>query len=141
MAIVTAYACEKEEGENETNISSYQSNDSHHMGENCMECHKSGGSGAGWFTVAGTIYESNKTDTYPNATVRLYTGPDGTGNLKATIEVDQLGNFYTTENIDFGSGLYTVVEGTMGTKSMGPSLSNGKCNSCHGVSTDPVWVQ
>jgi len=138
---MAAVACEKEGVENVTNISSYNSDKSHHMGENCMNCHSSGGPGEGWFTVAGTVYQNDKTTPYPNATIRLYTGPGGTGDLKATVEVDGKGNFYTTEPIDFGNGLYMSAEGDTETKYMNSSLATGQCNSCHGVSTDHIWVQ
>ena len=106
-----------------------------------MGCHASGGSGEGWFSVAGTVYDSLKTSTYPNATVRLFTGPNGTGNLELTVEVDALGNFYTTENIDFGNGLYTSVEGNSDIIHMNSIVTTGQCNSCHGVSTDRIWTQ
>ena len=106
-----------------------------------MTCHKSGGGGEGWFTVAGTVYDDTKTAIYPNATVRFYSGPDGTGNLEATVEVDQLGNFYTTESIDFGSGLYVLVQGNELTNYMNSSVNDGKCNSCHQTNNDRIWVR
>ncbi len=132
-------SCEKEE--NETNISSYYETESHHTGENCMDCHTSGEKGEGWFSVAGTVNDNVKTSPLPNGTVRLFTGPQGTGSLELTIEVDGLGNFYTTENIDFGDGLYTSVEGNTVTKHMNSVISTGQCNSCHGVSTDVIWAK
>ena len=134
-------ACEKEEGENETKISSYQSDESHHTGENCMECHRSGGSGEGWFTIAGTVYGNDKTTPYPGATVRLYTGQGGSGTLKTTVEVDQKGNFYTTEGIDFGTGLYTRVEGASTTAEMVTPLTTGQCSQCHGNSTGRIGIE
>jgi hypothetical protein len=96
-----AVSCEKEDG-NETNISSYDATESHNTGEVCMQCHISGGDGEGWFTAAGSIYNLQST-IFPNATVRFYTGQDGTGTLVKTIEADANGNFYTTEDINFGS--------------------------------------
>ena len=141
LAVLAIQSCEKEENENETNISSYNSSKSHHAGENCISCHKSGGPGEGWFTIAGTIYDDTKSAVYPGATVRLYTGPDGTEDLKATVEVDQRGNFYTTATIDFGSGLYVLVEGDELTNHMNPKISTGACNSCHGASVDRIWVR
>ena len=134
-------ACEKEEGENETSISSYRSDDSHHTGENCMNCHRSGGPGEGWFNVAGTVYDKDLNTPYPNATIRLYEGPGGTGTLKAIVEADQKGNFYTTEQIDFGEGLYAVAEGETTTRFMGSALTSGQCNQCHGESTGRIWVK
>jgi cytochrome c553 len=129
-------SCENEDdenGENKDMSSSFNDDESHNAGQNCMACHKSGGQGEGWFTVAGTVYNASKTAVYPNATVKLYTGPDGTGTLVKTIEVDGNGNFYTTANVNFGGGLYTTVTGTTGNISkMGASITTGQCNSCHG---------
>ena len=141
IALLATSSCEKEEGENETMISSYHSDESHKAGVNCMECHVSGGPGEGWFTVAGTVYESDRGTPYPNATIRFYTGPEGTGELKAILEGDQLGNFYTTEQIDFSNGLFVTVEGTSQTNAMHMELSNGACNQCHGSTTDRIWTQ
>lgn len=124
-----------------TNISSYGDTESHNQGRNCMECHKNGGQGKGAFKIAGTVYRKNSNSTYPNATVKMYTGPEGTGQLKATIEVDGLGNFYTTENIDFSVPLYPSVTGTSSTEHMPSGLVLGQCNSCHGVTTGRIQVQ
>jgi hypothetical protein len=106
-----------------------------------MSCHQSGGSGEGWFTVAGTVYDSTKTTPFPNATVVFFTGPLGTGNLVLEIEVDGLGNFYTTESIDFGNGSYVLVTGHQETKHMNSKISTGQCNSCHGAITDRISVK
>ena len=48
-----------------------------------------------------------------NALIKLFTEPDGDGQLKATITGDAMGNFYTTTVIDFGTGLYPVVFGML----------------------------
>jgi len=140
LIMVVLLSCEKENG-NETKISTYNSSDSHNTGQNCMNCHTSGGEGEGVFEVAGTVYDSQKTNTYPNATVRLYSGPDGTGDLIATIQVDQLGNFYSTEGINFGSGLFVSVQGETQTRYMPTSLTTGACNSCHGSSVGRIWTE
>ena len=57
-----------------------------------------------------------------------------------TVLIDSKGNFYTTA--DFSPvGLYPVVTGPTGNKKMmGSALSTGACNSCHGSSTDKLWV-
>lgn len=140
FAIAFIVSCNKEE-ENETNISSYNKDDSHNMGQNCMDCHKSGGQGEGWFNAAGTVYNNTFASTLPGATVRLYTGPGGTGTLKYTIQVDKKGNFYTTEAIDFGTGLYPSVQGSTSTQFMSSAITTGQCNSCHGVSTNKIWAE
>lgn len=136
-------SCEKEEsGEGRTMISQHNDDESHKNGQDCMRCHKSGGDGEGWFVTAGSVYNSNKQTPYPNATVKLYTDAVGTGTLIGSIEVDGKGNFYSTENIDFGNGLYTTVTGSDGkVKTMNGTISNGACNSCHGNSTDNIWVE
>ncbi len=136
-SMLMVYSC----GKDKTNISRYDADKSHHMGDNCMECHKKGKWGKGWFNVAGTVYDSLKSNTFPNATVNLYTGSNGTGTLKYTIQADAKGNFFTTEDIDFGSGLYFSVKGKETTKYMSSTETSGKCNSCHGVSTDKIWTE
>ncbi len=142
LSIMIIQSCEKdEENENETKVSSYSSDESHNNGKNCMTCHVSGGDGEGWFIVAASVYDETKTNPYPGATVKLYTEPNGSGTLKATIEVDKKGNFYTTASLDFGSGLYPAVEGNSTTKYMNSKISNGQCNSCHGVTTDKIWTK
>ena len=106
-----------------------------------MECHKNGGKGEGAFKVAGTVYQDNNDNVYPNATVKLYTGPEATGDLKATIEVDGLGNFYTTEFIDFSVPLYPSITGSTSTEHMPDGIVVGQCNSCHGVPEDKIRVK
>lgn len=140
---IISISCKKEESEeNEVKISQYNKDDSHNTGQNCMNCHTSGGSGEGWFRVAGSVYNSSKENSYPNATIKIYSEPNETGTLVKTIEVDGNGNFYTTENIDFSSGLFTTVTTPDGnTKSMNSAISTGECNSCHGNSTDNIWIE
>lgn len=136
--VISFNSCEKEGGCREDNISALGSNKSHNMGQNCMQCHKTGGKGEGCFVVAGTVYDTLSTNTLTSGKIELYTGPDGSGNLVHTIQVDSKGNFYTTENFDI-TGLYPVLTGPSGNKSyMGSSLTSGQCNSCHGVSTTRI---
>lgn len=140
LIMIVLLSCENE-NENETKISTYNSSESHNAGQNCMNCHTSGGEGEGRFVVAGTVYDSQKTNTYPNATVRFYSGPDGTGDLVATLQVDNLGNFYSTEAINFGSGLFVSVQGETQTRYMPTSLTTGACNSCHGNNVGRIWTE
>jgi mono/diheme cytochrome c family protein len=126
-------SCGESEGGNRVNISSYNSTESHNTGRNCMQCHRNGGEGAGWFTFAGTVYNTDLQTTYPNTTVILYSAPAGGGNVIKHIAVDARGNFYTTESIDWGSGLYAGVQSPNETKYMYASLGSGACNMCHGV--------
>jgi hypothetical protein len=131
-------SCEKEK--NETKISKYNETESHNQGQNCMACHFSGGKGEGYFNVAGTVYDSTLTAYKPNTTVYLYTQQNAQGDLKYTIQVDGLGNFYTTEVIDFGNGLYPVIKSNSGERHMSSPITTGACNSCHGYSTSKLWV-
>jgi mono/diheme cytochrome c family protein len=132
-------ACEKE---NETKISSHNSNESHNTSQNCMNCHKSGGKGEGWFNVAGSVYKTDLISIYPNADVKLSSEPQGAGTIFNTIEVDRNGNFYTTESVNFDGGLYVSVIGTNGEEVfMDSKITHGKCNSCHGSSTEKIWIE
>jgi hypothetical protein len=129
------FSCEKK-------ISQYNSKESHYAGQDCMQCHKSGGDGEGHFKVAGTVYDSTKINVYPKATIKLYSAPQGGGNLIKTIEVDGNGNFYSTEKVKFKKDVYPTVEGINGgVKFMSTPISNGNCNSCHGVTTNKIWVK
>ena len=138
-SLLFLFSCKK--NEKATNISSYNETESHNMGQNCMNCHKSGGDGEGIFQAAGTVYDSTLSVTLPNTTVYLYTEQGGNGTLKHTVEVDGLGNFYTTESIDFGDGLYPTIKGTTISKHMSSPITSGQCNSCHGVSTSKLWTK
>lgn len=118
------------------------SNASHNMGQNCMNCHKPGGGEAPAWKVAGTVYNETFTATNSNATVKLYTGPNGTGTLKYSLQVDVKGNFYTTSNIDFTGGLYPMVIGSTTTNSMSSPIETGACNSCHnGTTVNKIWTK
>ena len=140
LSVLIIPSCEKEgEGKNEKKISMHGGEESHNMGLNCMECHKSGGEGKGWFIVAGTVYDSTLLSTLANMTIKLYTEADGGGQLKYTIEGDAKGNYYTTEDINFGGGLFPSVEGPASIKYMSTSIKTGECYSCHGVTTDRLW--
>ncbi len=152
---LTSVSCKKESNEsndsgiseynendnNETKVSTYNSMQSHNSGQNCVTCHKSGGTGESIFKVAGTVYDSTLANVFPNSTVKLYTQPMGGGTLKYTIQVDGKGNFYSTNTIDFSTPLYPAVEGNSTTKYMGSSISTGACYSCHNNSTGKVWTK
>ncbi len=141
MGIISTQSCKKESGNNVINISKHNSTKSTGMSGNCMNCHKSGGTGDGWFSIAGTIFDSGLINPSPNGTVIIYDGPNGAGNMIATIEVDASGNFFTTESVDFSGGLYPSVISTSGQSSyMSASVNTGDCNSCHGITVDRIFV-
>jgi hypothetical protein len=113
---------------------------SHNAGANCMNCHVSGGAGAGAgiFTVAGTVFR-NDGSAQANATIRLY--PAGSTNVQATLTTDSLGNFWTTQPVAslVPAAGQTLVQGANvvvgvtggGSRPMPGLISNGSCNSCH----------
>lgn len=142
--IILLSACEKEnenENENETKISRNNTSQSHNLGQNCMSCHLSGGNGEGWFKVAGSIYNTTQSSAYSNGSIKITTEPNGEGTLIKTIEIDNKGNFYTTETINFGNGLYVSVYGTGSEqKFMSSKITNGACNNCHGNTTDKICL-
>ncbi len=115
-------SCEKEADELD--------DDSHNAGMNCMTCHKSGGSGEGRFTVAGTLYDANNS-VLVGATVKLFENSGGSGTPVVTLNSDEKGNFFTTSSIDFGTGLYARVISGSKTVAMITPLTTGECNSCH----------
>ncbi len=130
-------SCKKEN--NETLISKNGQNESHQQGNNCMKCHTSGGKGEGYFVVAGTVYSLNLQATLPNGLILFFSGPNGSGTLLKTIETDQLGNFYSTEDFDFSAGVYTAAAGNDTTIYMNARVTTGQCNSCHGQSTEMIY--
>jgi hypothetical protein len=62
-SLIVFNSCEKEEACDEDNISEQGDDESHNMGQNCMQCHKLGGEGEGCFVVAGTVYDTLSTNT------------------------------------------------------------------------------
>lgn len=117
--------------ENDPQNSKFDESESHYSGENCMNCHYTEGRGEGWFSIAGTV-----TGNYLNAQVHVYN--DFNEPSIGTIEIDQLGNLFTTDTYDFSKGLFISVQPEGGTEEqMTDKITNGQCNLCHGV-TAPV---
>jgi len=139
FALTFMLSCEKEKGEQIDATSTSTSAKSHNTGQNCQNCHKSGGQGDGWFNVAGSVYNNTQTVPYITAKVQLRTAAAGGGNLIKEIPVDMNGNFYTTNPVDFGTGLYVSVVGGTVTKYMGDKITTGACNSCHDASKR-IWA-
>jgi len=141
LLITAIQSCKHSKDGPVENISAHGKNQSHNMGQNCMNCHEPGGSGSGWFSIAGTAYNNNQSQTQPDITVKLYTGVNRTGSLEYTIEGDSRGNFYTTKYINFNQALYPVIEKDSSVRFMSTSLTTGACNSCHGVSTNKLMIE
>jgi mono/diheme cytochrome c family protein len=114
---------------------------SHLPGQDCLSCHRTGGSGAGKgiFTVAGTVYKNDGT-AQTAATVNLYT--HNTSTLLVALTTDGLGNFFTTQAVSalvpapgqqFAVGADVAVRTSGGSRSMPGVITNGSCNACHGA--------
>ena len=110
---------------------------SHLTGSQCMQCHSEKGDAPGLFTAAGTITDKT-VKIMPGAIVQL-TSEDtavvpGGGTLYTQIEVDDLGNFYTTEKLPLPDpgAVPSVISANNGKiiSMTYPSLS-GACNFCH----------
>jgi hypothetical protein len=131
-----------ENGCSKSLVSSYNSHESSKMKDNCMDCHSPNGTAGGCLRVGGTAFDSIPGDSsVQNAQVKLYTEPDGGGELVVTLQVDQSGNFYTTSPVSFGSGLYAaIVSGKGNVRYMPSSTVTGACNSCHGVANAKLWA-
>ncbi len=125
-------------------ISKPNTKKSHEFGNDCMSCHKKGGSAKSIFMVSGSVLDEARAKIYKNPVVKLYTERKGQGELVATILGDALGNFYSTENIDFSIGLYPTLVGTNGVaepiKHMSRPIFSGSCNSCHGPKEEKLGI-
>lgn len=142
LLLISMVSCSTENEYGSVTNSTIGSSASHNAGQNCMNCHKPGGGEAPVWNIGGTIYNEALTNTNSNATVKLYTGPNGTGTLKYTFQVDAKGNFYTSGAIDFAGGLYPTVVGATTTNHMSSSITTGACNSCHtGTATARIWTK
>jgi hypothetical protein len=117
---------------------------SHFFGLNCQSCHVKGRKGPGCFTVAGSVFDEDRSKIYRNPIVKLYTQPKGGGKLVATLTGDKLGNFFTTKEIDFGGGLFATLVGTPGVKEpikhMLRPIFTGDCNNCHGKNFEALGI-
>lgn len=107
---------------------------SHNAGENCMHCHQPHGAGRGLFTVAGTLYGPDGRPFAGGAQVLVTTEPFGAGDVLTTVEVDDLGNFFTTAELPLPdqpiAPFATSADGTLSVGMPFPTLS-GACNVCH----------
>ncbi|MBL6950772.1 MAG: hypothetical protein ISR57_09035 [Bacteroidales bacterium] len=114
---------------------------SHKNGQICLTCHGTGGTATKSFVVAGSVFQSNQSTPSVNGTLYFWSGQGGTGMLSTTLDVDGKGNFYTTSSILPAQGTYPQIRGISGDIRTMPTLTpNGNCNSCHGVTDPPIWV-
>ncbi|HEX9190271.1 MAG TPA: hypothetical protein VGB87_24555 [Vicinamibacteria bacterium] len=99
---------------------------SHNAGRDCLECHRE-------LRVAGTVYRADGS-TYPGVAVRLTTAAEGQGTVVLTLATDRSGNFYSSQAVSFGSGLFADVAGSGARRAMPGPVASGACNSCHDAS-------
>jgi mono/diheme cytochrome c family protein len=96
-------------------------------GDNCMNCHYTEGRGEGWFSAAGSV-------TGNSTAGMVYLYQEFGQAPVASIQVDAVGNFYTTETIDFSNGLRPALVNDQGVEQqMTGKIYSGQCNLCHGV--------
>ena len=131
--IAVLFACEKEDGE-EVGGESTASGTSHNTGKNCLNCHQ--------FTAAGSVYNKALSSGLQGAIVKLTAQANGAGTVLGTFTVNKSGSFYSSNSINFGTGIYVSVTGSSGSpKYMSSAITTGACNSCHGSSTSKVWAE
>lgn len=119
VALLNIASCDhSKKNEEDIKLSSTNSNKSHNIVQNCMNCHKPGGDGEGIFRVVGTVYDSLLINTNANGFIDLYTRLNGGGTFVKRIAVDPKGNFYTTVIIGLGNGLYPSVISKTGNKNI-----------------------
>jgi len=114
---------------------------SHNNGQICMSCHVEGGTGTYKWVVAGSVYKANQTTPSPNGVIYFWSEVGGTGELAATLAVDANGNFFTDSSILPGLGAFPQMRGVSGDIRTMPILAQtGNCNSCHGSTEAPIWI-
>lgn len=110
------------------NISTAGSHKSHNMGQNCMTCHQEHGPGKGIFTVAGTWWNEDGS-AHAGGRVELRDGDLSV----LSINVDEYGNFYTTEPVALPEKSLrpVLIENDNSEAPMPFGTRSGACNICH----------
>lgn len=131
-----------------SNISTAAADDSHKLGDprygaNCMRCHQSKGPGVGIFSAAGTVVDAEGRAAR-GTKVEIFSGTADRPNKTfldvvryALLDVDQNGNFYTTEPIPYEQHKLTArILGPDGRvlSTMFSTKQTGACNTCHTAS-------
>jgi hypothetical protein len=109
------------------------SDDSHETGEACMHCHQPHGDGPGVFTAAGSVYRSDGTPANAG-TIELWAGGLDVGARVVVMEVDALGNFYTTADLGLPDDPVqpVVVDPDGEVVNLMPwTTESASCNQCH----------
>ncbi|HEY3358733.1 MAG TPA: hypothetical protein VGQ83_36130 [Polyangia bacterium] len=102
-------------------------NGQHNAGNDCMGCHKSGGSASSFaWTVAGTLYTgASSSSAIASATIRV---TDSKGKVVDLVTASN-GNFYTSTSLSFP--LKVQASKCPDSAAMSSQPSSGACNSCH----------
>jgi len=126
LALCLVFSCEHEDEGDET---------SHNTGQNCLGCHSE-------FKLAGSVYNTALTTPLSGVLIKVTSEPDGAGTVLATLTSDSKGNFHTSDNLNFGTGVYVSAEGASGTVTfMEEAITSGACNACHGSSASKLWAE
>jgi cytochrome c553 len=144
LGSITWISCSHYEQLQQNLVASESGDDeSHNFGENCGSCHNVNGNEAvleaGWWTVSGSV-SNTQGRAQKNAVVELWEKPNKQGSLIKRLEVDDLGNFYTNQIINFKGGVYPSITTNNQTISMGTTFNGGSCNSCHGITTTKLTI-
>lgn len=119
------------------------SGNSHNAGRDCMSCHHDNSNEASekWWYIGGTVYDDDHKVADASGEIELWTQPNRKGEMLYKLTVDKSGNFYTQKIFSFKGGFYPVFVGKNNkTKEMTTQTTNGSCNSCHGVTEEPIEV-
>ena len=129
--VFIAFDCDLNKDTSNIIMSNYGSMDSHNVGEDCMQCHKSDGEAGLEFSIAGSVYDSSLNRPYPNVLITLLSDIDINDIPEEVIEVDGKGNFYSNMPINWQNGLLASVSNNNQIRNMIGINSDGSCNSCH----------
>jgi len=137
LLLVLSGCGEDEDSEGGTQ-ESWAGSSSHNFGQNCMNCHTSGGQGESTFTIAGSVYASDNSsaDTSGTISILVHTAAGGGGTLLKELPVDSSGNFYSTSAVTTSGSYLGFKNSSTGlTRYMSTVGTTGKCTSCHGSTT------
>lgn len=130
-------SCDDDQGNTPLIDVSTANGESHRAGENCLQCHNKPNRGTPVYVTAGTVYDrQTPQQPYPGTTINLYS--DAAGNdLLESIAVDQSGNFYSSNPIDYNGTIYAEVVSNLGAIMKLNPAPHGDCNKCHDNGNDP----
>lgn len=123
--------------------SEHGSDESEDMNGDCLSCHQTDVSYEKKpIQVGGTLFKTDLKSRNPGGYVRFYSLPGGKGTLIKELEIDDLGNFYMAQKLDWQDSIYPMVVSNKGQKmEMTSAPPHGSCNRCHGISTQPIFAE